>query len=664
MRIEEVSMQNYRQYVNEKGVSFSKDVTKKGHDCFVLIAENGVGKSNFLNAITWCLYGVESHLSSHSDGRPIVNVAALDKAVNAEEVTVKVSVVISAENKKYTITRTAIYKNSGRTGVLKAVKVGGSFDVYVSTSGRAERDIFKKDDEAAEIVNRIVPFNINQFFFFDNEQLENYFSEKETAVDIKQSIYDISQITLVNDVIAKLNDLSTEYTKAIGRKSPDIEVFQSDVTKAESTQVYWANAVASLNKENKSASATIQADNDYLGEAKNVQTLVDSVGILKGRQDELLEKQKSLIARKKGLITKYGIYLRLYPSLKKTEDFIKELSTQGKLPPEISVDYLKEILKQNVCLVCGQPLTPAEREKIQETINKFQYSTPSTTLLVSIQSEIERMLDECKKYPSEKAELYKEIDENEKALLKNSSDLSDAQTSLNRIGDQDKALKCANEIIKLTDLIKKNNETLGLDKAKLADANQALAEKQHALNAAIARQKMSGNTIAFKAKTDQLRDLFTASRDELVSEMRTTMAQATFTIFSDLDWKKQSFARVSIDDDYSVKLFDNREYEALGTLSKGETALLALSYTLALHQISGFEGMLVIDSPVGRLSGENRANFAQILDKISLKKQVIMLFTESEYSKEIKPIFDVDATKYKVTTVDGSDVSSISPFKE
>lgn len=321
MRIEEVSLFNYRQYVEAKSIDFSRDF-KKDHDCYVLIAENGVGKSNFLNAITWCLYGTESHLSGNSAGRPIVNVAVLDQASNANPVVVRVVVVISAEDKKYTITRTETYKNTGRTGSEKVIKIGGSFEVYVSVPGKSSGDYAKKDDEAEAIVNRIVPLNINKFFFFDNEQLETYFSQAETAVDIKQSIYDISQITLVDNVISDLKDLSAEYTKSLGRKSPDIETLRQAQVQAENHEKYWAGVVNGLNADNKTAQKTIEEDQAYLGEAKNVQTLLDLVSTYQSQHDSLLETQKALSARKKSLITKYGILLRLYPALLKTRDFI------------------------------------------------------------------------------------------------------------------------------------------------------------------------------------------------------------------------------------------------------------------------------------------------------------------------------------------------------
>ena len=67
---------------------------------------------------------------------------------------------------------------------------------------------------------------------------------------------------------------------------------------------------------------------------------------------------------------------------------------------------------------------------------------------------------------------------------------------------------------------------------------------------------------------------------------------------------------------------------------------LAYSFTLAIHKTSGRNCPLVVDSPLGRVSDENRVNMAKELLKISKDKQIIMLFTPDEYSSEVADIYD------------------------
>ena len=58
LRIDTIKLENYRQY-KDATIEFSRDPKRM---LTVLRGNNGVGKTNIMNAITWCLYGKENHL--------------------------------------------------------------------------------------------------------------------------------------------------------------------------------------------------------------------------------------------------------------------------------------------------------------------------------------------------------------------------------------------------------------------------------------------------------------------------------------------------------------------------------------------------------------------------------------------------------------------------
>ena len=71
--ISSISVTNYRQYQGTQVLDFKNDKTK---NVSLILGKNGAGKSNLLNAITWCLYGVEIHKSKDnydSSGMPVIN---------------------------------------------------------------------------------------------------------------------------------------------------------------------------------------------------------------------------------------------------------------------------------------------------------------------------------------------------------------------------------------------------------------------------------------------------------------------------------------------------------------------------------------------------------------------------------------------------------------
>ena len=80
-----------------------------------------------------------------------------------------------------------------------------------------------------------------------------------------------------------------------------------------------------------------------------------------------------------------------------------------------------------------------------------------------------------------------------------------------------------------------------------------------------------------------------------------------------------------------------------GSLSATEQMALAYAFTLAIHRASGKNCPLVIDSPLGRVSDDNRENMARALQEISQDKQIIMLFTPDEYSASVRAMYDGSA---------------------
>ena len=94
MRIESIKIQNLRQ-LKDVMVRFVK--CNDENDLHIILAENGVGKTNILNAITWCLYNKEMHLRDKENALEIVNsqVVADTRKYGGGKVDVSVELVIN-----------------------------------------------------------------------------------------------------------------------------------------------------------------------------------------------------------------------------------------------------------------------------------------------------------------------------------------------------------------------------------------------------------------------------------------------------------------------------------------------------------------------------------------------------------------------------------------
>jgi DNA sulfur modification protein DndD len=132
------------------------------------------------------------------------------------------------------------------------------------------------------------------------------------------------------------------------------------------------------------------------------------------------------------------------------------------------------------------------------------------------------------------------------------------------------------------------------------------------------------------------------SKKYVMDEIKQEIEAETRSLFLDLIWKKGTFESVNIDQDFNLHLIHSIGYDCLGTVGAGERELLALSFTIALHKISGFDFSILIDTPVARLSPEHREKFAEIFSKLSKEKQIILLVlpSPSEYSDEMGAILN------------------------
>ncbi len=103
--------------------------------------------------------------------------------------------------------------------------------------------------------------------------------------------------------------------------------------------------------------------------------------------------------------------------------------------------------------------------------------------------------------------------------------------------------------------------------------------------------------------------------------------------------------------------------DCLYSCSAAEKELLALSFTIALHNVSGYDNLLFIDTPVGRVSDVNRENFARVLLEVSQGKQIILAFTPSEFSSEIKAVLNRNTISSYNQLASDEDVTTLKEGK-
>ena len=152
---------------------------------------------------------------------------------------------------------------------------------------------------------------------------------------------------------------------------------------------------------------------------------------------------------------------------------------------------------------------------------------------------------------------------------------------------------------------------------------------------------MLDETRAYKTFAEDALKIITSIESEIISDVKSQMEDETMQLFDSLVWKENTYGRIEFDNNFKLNLFSKKTgISCIETTSAAERELLALAFTIALHRVSGHDSPLFIDTPVGRVSDNNRENFAQTLVDVSTQKQIVLAFTPSEYSDEIKGFFN------------------------
>jgi len=269
MRITHIDIKNYRQY---QSLSLVFPVAHD-KDLHVIIAVNGVGKTNLLNAITWCLYGKEPHLGDENKeiGLPILNLTSIDEARASSKDADHVEVRITAQDGEKRITYQRCLPFRILPNEIFAETAKESFTVTTSTSA-GDPKVYDDKDETKRLVDMYMPEKIREYFYFDGEQLNNYFIGTRIG-KVREAIFSISQVDIVNLINKRLGDVIFDKQKEAASKAPDVKKITDQIAEAEK-QVLSAEDKKRMHEDQIAESERIIKENtEYLQSEENVPEL-------------------------------------------------------------------------------------------------------------------------------------------------------------------------------------------------------------------------------------------------------------------------------------------------------------------------------------------------------------------------------------------------------
>ena len=404
----------------------------------------------------------------------------------------------------------------------------------------------------------------------------------------------------------------------------------------------------------------IKANGEQLMGQENLPELEIKYQSLQKQQKSLFSKKQDLEKKIFAFVREMKVCLTFYPAAKETLDIIEEKQANNALPPDIDKELLQKILISHKCSICGHDLTEDETQTIRELLNKIQVSSLTSNLLMLIKNELVRIVQKAEDYLKNKNLLLTEHNELEQSIQSCEQSLQEIDDQIRKFSDKEKVIQLHNERKahqELRDLNLQRQGSLQIQKEQIESNIHAEEEKR---TKEFAKEKQLKQ---LKAERDFLitsKSIVASIEDEMMTEVKDKMQERTKDFFLDLIWKEDIYTQVKLDEKYQLDLIHKDGYSCVGSCSAAERSLLALAFTLALHEVSGFNALLFIDTPVARVTSQNRSNFARVLERVSKNKQLIMTFTPDEYSENIKKVFEpIAATSARLKMNSENEITTI-----
>lgn len=635
MRIEKIEIQNFRQYRN---LIFEFPFISGQNDLHIIYAKNGVGKTNVLNAITWCLYDAEMHLGDKQTAIPLLNNQQVQElrmhlpeggsAIGDATVRIQLSSDDSSEKIRF--------QRVGKFNVTNEAVIPVSTEFSIMHFIDGEWNSIDSEEGTLSLVKKNVPEEIHEYIFFDGEHLENYFKAGQLE-NIKNGIEELTQAKIIEKAETAFNNYLTSVLNPLIANSSikDVSTAQKELDDIQDAINACVNSIDTLKTQINNCDDEIAIQDNIISGHSHVSEktarLKEVSVLIEAKKAEIAKKNAEMMA----FAREYVQYFALYPAIKNLYTYIQEQDKHGKLPPRIDKFLLESIERHKHCLVCDQDLSDHSYNFIQELRKELEVSSETSSLLNKTVVVLRQYLEKLSQYQTKRVSLMEE----DKTLRQQFDKYIEEEQSLTRylmsVPNAEAittAIEKKNEFKKQRDGIVEKKGAEEAQKKKLEDDFDAKDKK---LKALIEKNKQLGKINEQIDYCKKCRSILKETRLELLSESRNEMEQETLKTFTKLLWKKDVFSKVEILEDYTFRLLDNYGSQTLGSCSAAERALLALSFTLALQKVSTHDSLLFIDTPIGRVDEDNRLNFVNTLCEIAKSKQVILTFTPTEYDEKV-----------------------------
>jgi len=601
--------------------------------------KNGYGKTSFLEAILFGLYGQRALLDVDRTLRPdaagpasaratpyrqLIERAFHEPARARGEEVAAVHLAFDTSDGPLEIERRWYFRADGRSSPEDEVLTlwaGDDLDAVPVPEGEDVQLFYQE-----EIARRLMPASVAPFFLFDGEQVKRL-AERKMADQVRLGIESVLGLHAWRDTISDLRDYARDRGLSDGRA----EDYARLSTTADTLEAERENTMAAI--------VDLEAQLSPLRARRD--SLLADIGALGGgtfaSMQDLHERRHSLGQQRQHLQAElaqaashaFALALVGQPLLGRTARTLRRESSQAVAGEGFSADALEALL--SAIDADDPPLDAAEREAVHERVRRgwarLANATPSEGRLhhyldVRLHN---RMLERLDSAPAAVAGIQDKV----AVLRRLETELATLEAAIVERGtrqqsDQDlrEDLRTVSEGIEALEQRRRTlDQTLGRLKSQEAQIAEKLDARRFGRQSDEPAQRRAEIALGVARALEQVIKTVTPTCFE-------SFALAVTRAYKALS-HKAVVDRVGIDPDGAVTLVDRQGRDVRNfDLSAGESQIFAMALIAAVADTARCPMPLVIDTPLGRLDPDHRERILEFFT--TQPRQTILLSQPDE----------------------------------
>ena len=634
MKLTTIRLCNFRQFYGE--TPEIQIATDDQRNTTIIHGNNGAGKTTILNAFTWVLY--EKFTAAFAESQQLVNKRAIAEADIGGVVDSWVEVAWEHDGKRYRAKRMCrAYKQE--TGVNLV-----NNELLYLYIGDADGKWLHPQQPPDEIIGRILPTSLHQYFFFDGERIEQIVRQ-DKRLEIAEATKILLGVEVLNRSIKHLAEakktLETELAQIGDTTTKDLiksqQYCQHEIDRIEQRQVEIVQEIANF----KQIKQEIDLYLLELTAAKATQLQRQELERTKATHQTQLRQAQSAI---KQLISTQAHTVLITDLTQDFQTIVGELRDRGELNQGISREFLSQLLQHQNCL-CGTKLEPntSSYTQVQNWLSRASIAVIEETTM--------RLITQVEDLQTKGAEFWQSIDLQQQIVTTARAEISQLELKIDKLElqlRQDSNVEISSLQKRLDDIeIKVRDLTLSQGQNQqqiihLEGQIQSLAKQIAKQQTNLDRQNLAHRRL--QAATTAIAQL-TTIRHQQEQQFRLDLEQRVQQIFQTISVTPYL---PKITEKYELMLSEStRGVETIVAASTGENQILSLSFIggiidrvrtwseqklLIAPESNTFP--IVMDSPFGSLDRISRRQIAKILPQLA--NQLVVLVTKTQWRDEVE----------------------------